>query len=530
MGGGGLAMTGIWRGAGHALRRTCLAAALLLAAGAAAAADGRVALIVGNAAYKDAPLATPLSDAEDMAGMLTGLGFDVTLLKDAKADELRQAVKAFSEKSAKADTSIVYFAGHSVYYAGDQYVVPVDATMAPDASLAKETLPLGMFTLAAARSRTFGLVVLDAFRPNALVKKDRQEQIDGMAVPVDQLRNVLFFFAAEKDKTVTVDADGRNAPLTKALLKYIPQKELEINFLFRNVRDDVRKATGSKQTPFMYGQLSRTKIYLGGAPESRHASAARELGGGRDPNAVHPCDTYATSPADVDRLRWVKGVRTEDIQPEVAQKACEEAIRRFPGVSRFPFQLGRVAMASKDYPAALAQYTKAFELGNTLALHELGTMYADGVGVGRDPVRARFYFELAIEKKHAPSMVSLAEQYERGVGAPPDLKKAYGYYMQAADLGNARAVTKVAMYTEKGVTIAKNLKQARDLYEMGATMGDDVAMLHLARFYANGIGGKKDLTQAKNWLVQASEAGSEDAKRVLAEIDKAQHKSHSKKK
>ncbi len=63
----------------------------------------RVALFVGNAHYKDAaPLATPLNDADDLAAAVTGLGFDVTLLKDASAAELRQALQNFAEKSAKA--------------------------------------------------------------------------------------------------------------------------------------------------------------------------------------------------------------------------------------------------------------------------------------------------------------------------------------------------------------------------------------------------------------------------------------------
>ncbi len=58
--------------------------------------------------------------------------------------------------------------------------------------------------------------------------------------------------------------------------------------------------------------------------------------------------------------------------------ACQDATKLFPGVSRFPYQFGRVAMARKDYPAALANYTKAFELGNDLALQALASMYDDG--------------------------------------------------------------------------------------------------------------------------------------------------------
>lgn len=46
---------------------------------AAPANKQRVALVIGNAAYKDAPLRNPVNDATDMAATLRALGFSVTL-------------------------------------------------------------------------------------------------------------------------------------------------------------------------------------------------------------------------------------------------------------------------------------------------------------------------------------------------------------------------------------------------------------------------------------------------------------------
>ena len=63
------------------MRRLFLAVALVLAfAGRAEAvtspaAEPRVALVIGNSAYKDAPLANPANDAWLMAETLRGLGF-----------------------------------------------------------------------------------------------------------------------------------------------------------------------------------------------------------------------------------------------------------------------------------------------------------------------------------------------------------------------------------------------------------------------------------------------------------------------
>lgn len=58
----------------------------VIACAAPGLADERVALVVGNAHYKNAAaLATPNNDASDLAGALTGLGFKVELRLGAAA-------------------------------------------------------------------------------------------------------------------------------------------------------------------------------------------------------------------------------------------------------------------------------------------------------------------------------------------------------------------------------------------------------------------------------------------------------------
>src|SRR4029078_821853 len=249
-----------------------------------------------------------------------------------------------------------------------------------------------------------------------------------------------------------------------ALLKYANDPNLEINFLFRAVRDDVRKATHNRQTPYMYAQLGRQRFYLHGAP-AQQAALVPQRALGRDPNAVLPCDEKATAPEDTEGCKLIKAVGIANIAAREAYSACPDAAKMFPGVSRFPYQLGRIAMARKDYAEAAANYTKAFELGNNLALQALATMYDEGMGVPRDPARARFYYEFGAAKNYAPSILSLGMQYERGAGVNVDVAKAYAYYKRAADLGNARAIYNVGLFNEKGILIDKNEKLARELYE-----------------------------------------------------------------
>ena len=79
--------------------------------------------------------------------------------------------------------------------------------------------------------------------------------------PIEPAENVLVAYAA-RDGTTASDGAGRNSPYTAALLHHLETPGLEIEFLFRNVRDDVMSATNDEQQPFVYGSLSSEEIYL----------------------------------------------------------------------------------------------------------------------------------------------------------------------------------------------------------------------------------------------------------------------------
>jgi TPR repeat protein len=501
------------------LRILAFAAALILPlafGGDAKASESRVALVVGNSNYQHAPrLATPANDAEDIARALGDLGFNVTLRRDTAIADLTQTLADFAEKSAKADFAIVYFAGYSLNAGIDGYLIPVDARLATSDAFRSETITLRATMLQVAGARVLGVVILDALRgnpfPARLGRQDNSRDVEVPSGGLDASRNALVFFATEPSKT-SEEGQGRNSPLAAALLKYLPEPDLEISFLFRNVRDEVRNSTRQKQTPYMYGQLSRGKIYLNAVRQAAFSPAQS------DPSATQPCDNLAAAPDDSKRGLGVKGIKLEDIKPAPAIAACTQAVKEFPGVDRFHYQLGRALYAVQNYPAALASYKKAFELGNTRALYALGSMYDNGEGVDKNPARARFYYEIAAEMKFAPAIVSLGLQQERGLGGDRNPSKAYALYQRAADLGDAKAINKLGELSEKGLGVEADVKRARALYEKSAAMGDLDAMINLARCVANGIGGTKDIPEARRLLQKAAQAGSKEAKAILASV------------
>ena len=136
-------------------------AILLAATSAGHSAQNRIALVVGNSAYTNVPaLPNPANDAADVSQSLKRLGFNVTTVTDAKFDAFRQALIEFGRAARGADMAIVFFAGHGVEAAGENWLLPVDLQMKNDLDADTEALSLRSAMLAVSNSKRLGLVIL----------------------------------------------------------------------------------------------------------------------------------------------------------------------------------------------------------------------------------------------------------------------------------------------------------------------------------------------------------------------------------
>src|SRR6476469_4994022 len=105
---------------------------------AAQAPEPRIALVIGNSAYRAGSLATPANDAGLVAQTLTQAGFDVIGARDLDQDGMRRSFRDFLEKAAASgpDTvAFVYLAGYGVQYAGENYFAPIEAAIPRDSSV-----------------------------------------------------------------------------------------------------------------------------------------------------------------------------------------------------------------------------------------------------------------------------------------------------------------------------------------------------------------------------------------------------------
>ena len=149
-----------------------LATALLSLAGSAqqAAQNTRIALVIGNATYRDVALATTANDAGLVAQTLQAAGFDVVGARDLDGQSLRTAFRDFLDKASAAGPDMqafVYLAGRGVQYDGDNYFVPVDAQINRDADVPIDALRISDFAHALAQTPAKArIIVLDAARAN----------------------------------------------------------------------------------------------------------------------------------------------------------------------------------------------------------------------------------------------------------------------------------------------------------------------------------------------------------------------------
>jgi uncharacterized caspase-like protein len=223
-----------------------------LAIGKSGVAEKRVALVIGNAAYPGAPLKNPVNDAKDMATTLRRLGFEVISKTDVTQKEMNRAIAQFGEKLRADTVALFYYAGHGMQVKGKNYLIPIDAQIASEASARAETVDVDTVMDQLAVS-TMNVVVLDACRNNPFERKFRSA--GGGLAQMDAPRGSLIAYATAPGK-VAADGEGRNGLYTRELLRHIQTPGLPLEAVFKRVRNAVMQSSGEAQTPWEASSLT----------------------------------------------------------------------------------------------------------------------------------------------------------------------------------------------------------------------------------------------------------------------------------
>lgn len=252
----------------------------------------RLALVIGNAAYENAPaLTNPVNDATDMCAALAKVGFTTlchTNLRDRAEFEAR--VKDYVDRLTPNMVGVVYYSGHGVQARSENFLIPTQVqprTVAEDPRRVLYSLD-ALFDSLRQKPTKFQFVILDACRTDLFprsppVAGGRGADVAARSILLRALENVgrasnglapikdapsatkVFYATASND--TAFDGKGRNGPLTKHILKHIGTPGLLVDLFIQKVTAGVETETehdyGKRMTPFTYGSFTGQFCFAG---------------------------------------------------------------------------------------------------------------------------------------------------------------------------------------------------------------------------------------------------------------------------
>jgi len=225
------------------------------------AGESRVALVIGQSAYRAVPpLPNAANDAKHMAELLISAGFAVTSAGDLSQNDMRQAISDFAAKVSAAgpDTvALVFYAGHGLQIDGENFLIPVDLDPKREADVPLQAVRLNdlLNTLGALHTR-MRILMLDACRDNPFPALNGSTG-HGLAM-VDTKAGApgSFISYSTSPGSEAEDGTGEDSPYTTAVLSIAKQPNLPIEQAFKQIRVAVNQATDGRQIPWESSSLT----------------------------------------------------------------------------------------------------------------------------------------------------------------------------------------------------------------------------------------------------------------------------------
>ncbi len=211
--------------------------------------DVRVALVIGNAAYKNIPaLGNSTNDAKSMAAVLRKLGFSVVEVVDGSKDQMSKAIDQMQiQLKGKQAVGMLYYAGHGLQLDWHNYMVPVDAKLNQASDVPKQTIDIENVIDMFKRSTTrMNIIVLDACRDNPFAGKASGKGLAQLDAPPG---TYLAFATSPGNVAEDGDEASGNGLFTHFLLKEL-QRPARIEDVFKRVRLQVRQKSQGRQIPW----------------------------------------------------------------------------------------------------------------------------------------------------------------------------------------------------------------------------------------------------------------------------------------
>jgi hypothetical protein len=345
----------------HALRVAVVFAAILLGSDGAFA-ENRLALVIGQSAYRSVPpLPNPANDAKAMSQLLTDSGFEVFAASDLTQDEMREKVGDFAAKVAAKgpDTvALVFYAGHGLQIDGENFLVPIDVNPKREADIPLQAVRVNdiLNTLTSVPSK-MRIMLLDACRNNPFPAINATAG-HGLAI-VDARIGVpgTFMSFSTSPGAEAEDGNGADSPYTSALLSVAKEPGLSIEDTFKRVRVSVNKATDGRQTPWDSSSLTDDFRFFPGPG----------VGGPRQPAVKRTVDEWR---------RELQGKPVEAAHEMIVADGTDEAYQAFVELFTQP-PFGPQARDWLDRHRRMVAWNNAVIVNTAAAYHAFLVQYPD---------------------------------------------------------------------------------------------------------------------------------------------------------
>ncbi len=214
----------------------------------------RLALVIGNSEYPQAPLKNPVNDASAMEATLKKLGFEVTTIKNADLRRMRTAIDEFAAGLGPGSLGFFYFAGHGVQVNSVNYLVPVDFSATSEDDIPYEAYPANRVQAklegSGARLR---VLVLDACRNNPF--RYKRDAGGGLAAMSINAEGTLISFATGDNNVAEENPAETNGLYTKFLIPALLTPGLNLRDAFQKAKEDVYRVSQRRQNPSIYENI-----------------------------------------------------------------------------------------------------------------------------------------------------------------------------------------------------------------------------------------------------------------------------------
>ena len=167
--------------------------------------------------------------------------------------------------------------------------------------------------------------------------------------------------------------------------------------------------------------------------------------------------------------------------------------------------------APPDFEQAYVLLLQEAEVGNALAMYDLGRMFTDGLGRDIDRVQGQAWYAKAlsafqtVEKEQSNRYVEyrIGKMYAAGLGAEHDYETAAQWFSKSAEQNYSYAQYSLAKLYHDGLGVEQNYVKAFQLYDQSAAKGFPYAAWELGKRYRDGVGTEPDGRQSARYFSAA---------------------------